>query len=86
MSPGLVLVSVHVLHLNLLIVGVKAHDLLTYTRSTPVLNLVVEVEDLLACLAPPIVHDVLCHHANHCALPRVHISDYCDSYVIRITV
>jgi len=86
MSPGLILVGVHVLHLNLLIVGVKAHDLLTYTRSTPVLHLVVEVEYLLTCLAPSIIHDVLSHHADHCALARVHISNYCDSHVIRITV
>lgn len=45
-----------------------------------------EVEDLLPCRAPTVIHDTLSHYTHHGALARVDVSDDRDSNIILVAV
>ena len=64
-GPGLVLVRVHVFHLNLLIFFVETHNLLSDTRGSTVCRLMTEVENLLTSGASSVIHDALCKNTDH---------------------
>ena len=66
--PRLVLVGIHVLHLHLIVLSVKSHDLLTNGRCSAIRLLVTEVEYLLTCRASSIIHYTLGEDTHHGAL------------------
>ena len=86
MGPKLVLVIVHVLKLDLIILLIKAHNLLSNTRSSSILRLMIEIEHLLSCRASTIIHYAFSQYTNHSAFSRVYVSDYRNPYIIRVSI
>ena len=82
MSPWLVFRLLRSFNLHLIILIVKAHDLLSNWGSPPVGLLVSEVKHSLASWASTIIHDWLSQHSHKCWLTRIHIPDNCYPSIV----
>ena len=82
MDPVFIFILLQTLHCNLLKIFIKAHNLLSNTRSSPILLFVREVKDMFSCKTPTVVHDWLSKNSNERTFPRVNISNHSDSSVI----
>lgn len=84
MGPRLILVGVHVLHLDLIVFFVEAHDLLPDTGRPAICGLVAEVEHLLTGGPTAVVHDTLGQYSHHGTLTRVYIANNGNPDIIRV--
>ena len=85
MGPRLVLVGIHMLHLDLGIILIETHDFLSDTRGSTIGRFVAKVENLLTSRASSIISDTLGHHTDHCAFTRVYVANDGNTDIIRVT-